>query len=181
MKKALFVVIGAAVIVTGCKKEQEERATVFYPDAEVVDGVYTMPYYHVCDTDTVGDNIYVYEITREANDSLPMVVDDWGTSKDNTISLTLSRNGHRYYSRTFTKQLFQSSLDTSFYAHSILDGIRFLRTVKGQGMVFSLAISQPNSDMTMAFSVTVADDGNVSFAKEEVMDVDLDDEQAPAY
>ncbi len=177
----MLVAACAVVVLFSCKKGKEEATPVVYPDVVLEDGVYTMPSYHVSDADTVGSDIYAYDIVREANDSLPMVTNDWGTTKDNEITLTLMRNGHKYYSHTFTKRMFQSSIDTSFYAHSILDGIRFLRNEKGQGMVFSLAVSEPNSDMGVAFAVTVSDDGNVSFAKEDIMDVDLDDEQAPAY
>ncbi len=181
MRKAFIVAACAAVVLFSCKKVKEVAPTVVYPDVVLEDGVYTMPNYHVSDADTVGSDIYTYDIVREANDSLPMVTNDWGTTKDNEITLTLARNGRQYYSHTFTKRMFQSSIDASLYESSILDGIRFLRNEKGQGMVFSLAVSEPNSDMGVAFAVTVSDDGNVSFAKEDIMDVDLDDEQAPAY
>ncbi len=177
----MFVAACAAMVLFSCKKGQEEATPVVYTEVELEDGVYTMPSYHVSDADTLGSDIYTYDIVREANDSLPMVTNDWGTTKDNEITLTLTRNGRQYYTHKFTKRMFQSSIDASFYAHSILDGIRFLRNEKGQGMVFSLAVSEPNSDMGVAFAVTIADDGSVSFAKNDIMDVDLDDEQAPAY
>ncbi len=181
MRKGLLVAACVVLVMFGCKKGKEEATPVVYPDVVLEDGVYTLPNYHVSGADTVGSDIYTYDIVREPDDSLPMVTNDWGTTKDNTITLTLTRNGRKYYSQMFTKRMFQSSIDASLYESSILDGIRFLRNEKGQGMVFSLAVSEPNSDMGMAFAVTVADDGNVSFAKEDIMDVDLDDEQAPAY
>ncbi len=177
----MLVAACVAMVMAGCKKGKEEATPVVYPDVVLEDGVYTLPNYHVSGADTVGSDIYTYDIVREPDDSLPMVTNDWGTTKDNTITLTLTRNGRKYYSQMFTKRMFQSSIDASLYESSILDGIRFLRNEKGQGMVFSLAVSEPNSDMGMAFAVTVVDDGNVSFAKEDIMDVDLDDEQAPAY
>ena len=129
--------------------------------------------YHHEDTLRVGRHLYAYDILRQPCDSLPSVRDDMGEEyRDNTIRLKLRRDGEPYFVYTFTKQTFRSSLDPGFYAHSILDGLRFMREEPGKGLVFTFSVSYPNSDMSIPFSLTVADNGTYSFVRDDVMDVE---------
>ena len=90
--------------------------------------------------------------------------------KDNTIRLTLRRNGSVYFDKTFTKATFAQSIDKDFYNNAILDGIRFLRVEPGQGLIFSFAVSYPDSDMSVPFLMTISDAGAFSFIKDENLD-----------
>ncbi len=183
MKREMMAALAlSALVATGCHKANDkEDETAHYSETAMEERVYSLPDYHCSDSVRVGGNLYTYDILRRACDSLPKVEDELGVSVDNTIRLTLTRNGHTYYSQTFTKRMFQSSIDATFYGRSILDGIRYTGGEAGKGLTFSVAVSEPNSDMTIPFALTVADNGGVSFVKEEVMDVELQDEQTQAY
>ncbi len=165
-----------ALLLVGCHKDKEETQTE-REGTEAEEQIYSMPDYRSHEEVKMGGRVYAYNIERTASDSLPLVKDELGGAKDNVVRLRLSRDGHTYYNRTLTKELFRSSMDENFYEHSILDGIRFVRAEAGRGLVFSLSVSEPGSDMTVPFSMTVADDGSVSFAKEEIMDVEIEDGQ----
>ncbi len=177
MKKVIWVVaVVAALPLVGCHRDKEAAQTE-REGMETEEQIYSMPDYRSHEEVTLGGRVYAYNIERTASDSLPLVKDELGGAKDNVVRLTLSRDGRTYYHSTLTKELFRSSMDENFYEHSILDGIRFVRAEAGRGLVFSLSVSEPGSDMTVPFSMTVADDGTVSFAKEEIMDVEIEDGQ----
>ncbi|MCD8266760.1 MAG: DUF4738 domain-containing protein [Prevotellaceae bacterium] len=172
----LAVILLAGLLAASCHKTKEQEQQEEPPQEELEESVYAMPDYHVYESVRVGKNEYTYDIMRQASDSLPLVEDELRSSKDNAITLRLAKNGKVYYNDTFTKRMFRSSMDESFYSLSILDGIRFVSAEAGRGLTFSVGVSVPNSDMTMPFTLTVADDGSVSFVKDEVLDVDLSDE-----
>jgi len=108
---------------------------------------------------------------RTPCDSLSKVKDDMEDFYlDNTIQLTLCRDGNVYFDKKFTKATFAASIDKDFYANAILDGIRFLKVEPGQGLVFSFAVSYPDSDMSVPFLMTISDQGTYTFVKNENLD-----------
>ncbi|MCD7721059.1 MAG: DUF4738 domain-containing protein [Prevotellaceae bacterium] len=177
----LAVILLAGLLAASCHKTKEQEQQTEPLEAEPEERVYAMPDYHVYESVTVGKNEYTYDIMRKASDSLPLIEDELGAAKDNTITLRLTKNGKEYYNDTLTKRMFRSSMDDSFYSQSILMGIRFVSAEAGRGLTFSVGVSEPNSDMTIPFTLTVADNGSVSFVKDEVLDVDLPDKQTSAY
>lgn len=161
----------AAAMLSGCKEKKTEKDTWTAPQYETK--VHQMPDYHLTDSTQAGNHTYMYEITRMASDSLPKVKDDLDDFfADNTIRLTLRRDGATYFDKTFTKNVFASSIDKMFLQNSILDGIRFVRAEAGQGLTFSFAVSYPESDMSVPFLVTVDDSGAFSFVKDDNLDVE---------
>ncbi len=179
---AIVAVITAMALLAlaGCGKTKEEKDETA-PSAGIgEERVYALPDYHCHDSARVGSSLYTYDIVRHASDSLPMVEDELGASADNTIRLTLTRNGREYCCLTLTKAMFRHSMDEAFYGRSILDGIRFASAEAGKGLTFSVSVSEPDSDMSIPFALTVADDGSVSFVKEEIMDVEPPDGQMPS-
>ncbi len=169
-KTGVGLMVFLGLMATGCRRGGGEAKAPVQPEDETAERVEELPEMHVEEEVRVGGKVYTYEIVRRPSDSLPVVHDELGATKDNIMRITLSLGGRRYYMRTLTKALFRSSLDSSFYAVSILDGIRFVRAEAGRGLVFSLSVSEPNSDMVVPFSMTVSDDGTVSFAKADLMD-----------
>jgi len=174
MKQILFpvIVFYCAFFCVGCRQSSSDK-TKFSTPEKVEASVFRMPDYHRFDSVTVGTTLYTYDILRLASDSLPSVTYENGEeAKDNTIRLILTRNGRTYFGHTFTKSTFSSALDEDFYSRSILDGIRFVSAEAGRGLTFFFSVSEPNSDMTVPFSLTVGDDGAYTFERTEIMDLE---------
>ena len=167
--RLLALSVLAAMLLVACEKKKTERDIWVMPEHEVI--TRRMPDLRLTDSTVCGSNTYTYEIERVPNDSLPKVTDDMDDLFcDNTIRLTLHRNGTLYFDRTFTKSIFASSIDDNFYQNAILDGIRFMKAETGQGLTFSFAVSYPESDMSVAFLLTITDQGTYSFVKDDNLD-----------
>lgn len=163
-----------AWVLSSCGNSKKKEDVWVAPEHESV--TREMPELHVLDSTKTGNHRYTYEILRTATDSLPKVKDDMDDFyRDNTIRLTLWRDGAKYFDKTFTKAVFASSIDEPFYQNAILDGIRFLQAEPGQGLTFSFAVSYPESDMSMPFLLTVTDQGTFSFVKDDNLDVEKGD------
>lgn len=176
MKKAKYswALVLLAVILTACGKRETKEDTWTAPDTETV--IRQLPDLRLTDSVRSGAHVYVYNIERVASDSLPTVRDDMDDLyRDNVIRLVLSRDGQCYFDRKFTKDTFAASLDKKFYKGAILDGIRFLRAEPGAGLLFSFAVSFPDSDMSVPFLMTITDAGAFSFVKDENLDREDDD------
>mgnify|MGYP002623553378 CR=1 FL=1 len=166
---SLFLLLFALAILSSCGSKDTKKDAWVMPEHEVV--TRQMPELSLTDSITVGTRQYTYSILRTPSDSLQKVRDDMGDLYlDNTIRLTLHRNGALYFDKTFTKETFSHNIDEEFYANAILDGIRFLRAEPGQGLIFSFAVSYPDSDMSVPFLMTIADSGSFTFVKDENLD-----------
>ena len=173
----LYFLSIAVVILAACGSKSEKKDTWVAPEHEVV--TRQMPELQLTDSTKMGGHTFVYSILRTPCDSLDKVKDDMDDLYlDNTIRLTLRRDGAVFFDRTFTKATFAGSIDKAFYHNAILDGIRFLRAEEGQGLVFSFAVSYPDSDMSVPFIMTISEQGTFSFVKDENLDHDEDD---PVY
>ena len=167
--KLCVLVALSALVMTGCGNKNTKQDAWVAPVHEVV--TRQMPDLELTDSVRLGNRQYVYDILRTPCDSLSKVKDDTGDLYlDNTIRLTLRRDGVVFFDKTFTKETFASSIDKEFYDNAILDGIRFLRAEPGQGLVFSFAVSYPDSDMSVPFLMTITDGGSYSFVKDENLD-----------
>lgn len=154
---------------TSCGGNKKDKDAWVAPEHEVV--TRSMPTLSLTDSLKTGGHKYVYTILREASDSLPKVKDDMeDLYMDNTIRLTIKRDGTKYFNKEFTKETFIKSIDKSFYQGAILDGIRFMNYEAGQGLVFSFAVSYPDSDMSVPFLMTISDNGSFTFVKNENLD-----------
>ncbi len=179
-KKHLVIpVLGLAMLSTSCgnKETQTETPTVEVQQEE--SSITRMSTYEFRDSATIGSHLYVYSIVRQADENLPAVTDEMGdTFADNSIQLRISKDGNTYFDQRITKRNFDSKLDKEFLANSILDGVRFMKAEAGRGLTFSFSVSYPESDMTCPFSVTITDDGNMWIVKDEVMDLEGEDDDA---
>ena len=111
------------------------------------------------------------DILRMADDSLQMVKDETGQKfVDNRITLRIIRaDGTTFFSRTFTKDTFDSLLDDDYRHTGILEGIVFDR-VDGDHVLFAGSVSHPQTDEYIPFIITVDKEGVMGIRH----DVDLD-------
>ena len=173
MRKTFFRFAAPSLLVilllSACGNKEQKSDAWEAPEHEVV--TRQLPDLALTDSVKNAGRTYVYSILRTPSDSLPQVTDDMDDKyKDNTIRLTLRRDGNEYFNKTFTKATFAQSIDKEFYSNAILDGIRFIRVEPGQGLVFSFAVSYPDSDMSVPFLMTIADNGSFTFVKDENLD-----------
>jgi len=135
---------------SGCGSKSVKQETWVAPEHEAI--TRQMPDLELTDSTTLGGHTYVYSILRTPCDSLEKVKDDMDDLYlDNTIRLTLHRDGAVYFDHTFTKATFAPSIDKGFY-------------------VFSFAVSYPDSDMSIPFLMTITDQGTFTFVKDENLD-----------
>lgn len=175
IKTKELILLLCVVVLTGCGTRQERMG--YEAVAKHEPEVRHMPEYGLTDSTEAYGHKYVYEINRTASETLPMVKDDmedWFA--DNEIRLQIWRDGREMFDKVFTKEVFRDGLDNNFYQQSILDGIRFVRVEKGQGMVFSMSISYPESDMSVPFLLTITDAGGFSFVKDDNLDMEGEDD-----
>ena len=176
MKKNFYFyfLLLTSLLLFSCGSKEKKQDVWVAPEHEVV--TRQMPELELTDSVESSGHMYVYNILRTPCDSLDKVKDDMDDLYfDNTIRLTLHRDGAVYFDRTFTKATFAQSIDKGFYENAILDGIRFLRAEPGQGLVFSFAVSYPDSDMSVPFIMTITNQGTYSFVKDENLDHEEDD------
>ena len=172
MKNIRFwILLGMGTLLIACGNNEKKQDAWVAPEHETV--TREMPELSVTDSLQSGGHTYAYHILRTACDSLPKVKDDMDDLyRDNTIRLTLQRDGQVYFDKTFTKSTFAQSIEEEFYRNAILDGIRFIRAQAGQGLVFSFTVSYPESDMSHPFLLTVTDQGTFSFVKDDNLDME---------
>lgn len=167
--KLWMVLAVSAMVLASCGNRNKNQDGWVAPEHEVV--TRQMPDLQLTDSVRMGGKQYVYDILRTPSDSLDKVKDDMeDLYLDNTIRLTIRRDGAVFFDRTFTKATFAASIDKSFYQNAILDGIRFIKAEPGQGLIFSFAVSYPDSDMSVPFLMTIADGGSYTFVKDENLD-----------
>jgi hypothetical protein len=114
---------------------------------------------------------YRVEVSRTANDSLPMVKDETGqTFVDNRISVTVRRaDGSVAISKTFTKASFDAYIDAHFRQDGILEGLVFDKA-DGERLEFAASVCLPQTDEYIPLKVTIDNFGNVSIEKDSEMD-----------
>lgn len=131
--------------------------------------------YDLTDSVMMGSHLFVYNIHREADDSLKAVIDENGDKfVDNYYDLTVLRDGVDFFRRRFTKASFGSQLDDSFLKNGILDGFRFMTAQEGK-LTFGVCVSFPESDMSEPFVLTVGPDGSFTLEPDNAPDIEEED------
>jgi len=131
--------------------------------------------YDLTDSVTLGNHLFVYNIHREADDSLKVVVDENGDKfVDNYYDLTIQKDGGNFFRRRFTKASFGSQLDDNFRKNGILDGFRFMSAKEGM-LTFGVCVSFPESDMSEPFVLTVGPDGSFTLEPDTAPDIEEED------
>ena len=163
MKKHIIMLAATALFMAACGKggnnqdAADKQETAQQEEANIV---HRLPDLHVEDTCRMGGSTYTWVIDRKAVDSLGIVEDDMGFRyADNMVKIVVHRNGGLLYSGKFLKSDVMHSLDHDFYSKSILDGCRFLEAKDGV-LIFSLAVSYPESDMSHPFKLHIDSDGH---------------------
>lgn len=176
MKNSFFLAPAMLLLLAcGGNKDKQDEAQAESQRVEAT--VHQLPRYALKDSVKCGNHVFTYDILREASDSLAPAHDDQlGDTRDNTIRLLIQRDGQQIFLRTFTKAFFRSSLGDAFYKRAILDGIRFRNADAARGLTFVLSVSEPDSDVSMPFAVTISPDGAVSVQQETLDYVDEENE-----
>lgn len=179
MKKAHFTLLTAAALTiqTACRNtsnapvEESHQNEYETPDDQPT-GIQRMNTYDFTDTVVISGHTYIYNIHREASDSLPTVSDDFGTSfADNIYHINIRRDGGQFYSHSFTKAAFVNMLTAEMKKHGVLDGMRCDTTL--DGLCFAASISQPQSDLYQPFIITVAPDASTAITRDTRDEMDL--------
>ena len=107
---------------TAKQGEQRNEAGVLLNDVKSLDGAQSLQTSKTDITFQYKDIDYNSLIIRTPDESLPKVKSEMGDLyMDNSIELTLLRNGQNFYSKKFTKKDFASIIDAAFLKKSILE------------------------------------------------------------
>ena len=107
-----------------------------------------------------------------------MVKDETGQKYyDNIISLTITRDdGSTFFSRTFTKQAFDSCLDDDYRNTGILEGLVFDKVSNGT-LRFAASVSHPGTDEYIPIVLTIDRFANVSIKRDTQLDTSSEEEE----
>ena len=125
---------------------------------------------------------YQVEISRVADDSLPMLKDDNGQEYvDNKIDLNIKRqDGSSFFRQTFTKGSFVAYLEEPFRKSGQLTNIRF-DEVDNSAMEFMVVIGLPDAadDLFVPLELIVDRQGSIKIELNndmDMLDYDVDDD-----
>ena len=170
--KLTIALLTATTLIAGCKEKKQmqdiiaQRVEIKQPSGPVS----MQPYNDTRNINWLGKT-YRVEVSRTANDSLPMVKDETGqTFVDNRISVTVRRaDGSVAISKTFTKASFDAYIDAHFRQDGILEGLVFDKA-DGERLEFAASVCLPQTDEYIPLKVTIDNFGNVSIEKDSEMD-----------
>lgn len=129
-------------------------------------------YEHV-DSISQNGHCYEYKITREADDSLGIVVDAEGfRSLDNYITLDIKRDGAPMFSKRFTRRAFKIGISDQEFSQYVLMNMVFDR-ITTSGLQFIVSVGAGSSDdMFVQYALTVGADGSTNIEPHEMFDED---------
>lgn len=163
----------AGLLLSACHSSQKERqdaSAAAIEDSIAKAGPQRMQVSDIKTTITYQGKDYQSAVRRQPDESLPIVVNEQGEKfVDNRISLRLTCNGQVVVSKVFTKETFASLVDARFLKYSILEGLVFDKTTP-EGILYAASICYPQTDLYIPLRITVTADGQVSLAKEDLME-----------
>ena len=162
----------AALLCCNCGGESKPAESGYheYEKPDTTSSVQEMKDYHYSAEVKVGQTQYLYDIVREANDTLPLVAgDDGARYADNYIRLRVNCGGKEIFNKVFTKDHFKDYLEKDFISRSILEGMAFDRVEDGK-LRFAASVCYPASDIYIPLSITIAPDGSFKIEKDEILD-----------
>lgn len=113
---------------------------------------------------------YQSSVLRQPDESLPMVKNEQGEKfVDNRITLRLTCGGKQIVDKVFTKESFSSLVDAKFMQYAILEGLVFDQTTP-QGIIYAASVCYPQSDLYVPIRLTISSGGNISMAREELLE-----------
>ncbi|MDE5676925.1 DUF4738 domain-containing protein [Phocaeicola sp.] len=179
MKQVYFLFIVALVVMSGCGGKENtsankvEQLMFQIESVDSVTGVQRMRVSRVDESIVSNGKKYHLFIERAPSDSLPNVRSDMGLFADNRAIVRISReNGHRVFSKIFTKYSFSEFLKPTNFPHYVLEGIVFdeEKTQAGENIVLAASVTFPQTDMYVPFSITITPEGKMSILKSEDME-----------
>lgn len=169
MKKVTFaacaLTLAAGLAACGDRKPdnaaatQEEAGQTANPDEP-----YAVPGQTNTYSARLGGNSYEITVSREADKQLPSVTDDLGKKfYDNRVSVSVTRNGEAFFSRSYTKEAFADFLTPAESQGTVLLGMAY-DSEKSDGHAIRLGaqIGQVGIEEGPAFSVEIPLDGSAS-------------------
>ena len=114
---------------------------------------------------------YQYTLDRAADKSLPTVKNELGQPYyDNSITLSVKRDGEVFFARKFTKEAFANFLSDDYKTNASLLGLAFDRAAD-DGLHFGAMVGYAGTEEGgMLFTVVLAADGSVSIIRGEQPD-----------
>lgn len=109
------------------------------------------------DTLSLGQHQYRYVVTREANDSLPLVKDRFGDPyQDNCVTLVIDRDGASWLTTSFTKENFATAAPVGARLEQMILGGMAFNKATAAGFVFGAILNVPGDEEGgLAFKVTI--------------------------
>ena len=173
MKKIFLILLlsNFLIFLFSCTPQKTETQETTQTE-QTSNEVRSLPDYAYTDSLMQGSHKVVYNITSEADEELPEVVDEDGVKyKDNRFSLVITKDGRTLFSRSFSKADFRSLLSKDFQKYGIMDGMRFNHAEEGK-LYFNTCVSLPDSDMSCPFLLTIGPDGSYTITPDTTIDED---------
>ena len=173
MKNIVYMLACVSVLfLSACSSKSKDGSDmqVLMQDSTEVAGPQRMQVSDVKTTFTYKGKEYRSSVVRQPDESLPVVTDEQGGKFiDNRITLRIMSGGKQVVDKVFTKESFASLVDARFMKYAILEGLVFDQTTPG-GMIYAASVCYPQSDLYVPIRLTITADGNISMAKEELME-----------
>lgn len=169
MKYTLFIIASSLCLLAGCKSAEKQETEVVEDQISLGPQRHVMERYHL--RDSIEGTSIVFTIHREADSTLAVVKDEFGdTYVDNYYQLTISKGGAEFFSHRFTKQSF-SNLSDGLRSATIFDGFRYVGREDGK-IQFSVCLSEPDSDLSVPYLLSVGPDGSYTISPDNTPDLD---------
>lgn len=179
MKNAKYIFLTLlAALLTACTssspktEEQDPELIQFEQERMLKNEIARLGDYTMTDSVSGGGHRYQYTITRTALDSVGVVTDEDGyRAYDNTISLSILRDGALFYHSTLTRSLFRPYLSADDYNQFILMNAVF-EHVLGDGLRFivSLGDGAANGDVFVQYALDLHGDGTTTISTHEMFE-----------
>jgi hypothetical protein len=171
-KQIVLIAMAGLAVMSGCK-EKKQTQDIIAPRVEAVKPsgpVRMQPYSDTRDVQWLGKE-YKVEVSRVANDSLPLVKDETGQKfVDNSITVVVRRaDGSVAISKKFTKADFESYVDPGYRKAGILEGLVFDKVDDTQ-LEFAASVSLPQTDEYIPLEVKIDNFGHVKIERDSDMD-----------
>lgn len=118
-----------AALLTACgekKSEPAAQAPAVSGQSAEADAPYSDPVQENRTTVTLGGSKYEVTVRREPDKDLPVVQDEFGGKYcDNRVSVTVTRDGAEFFSKSFTKEAFADFLTEAETKGTVLLGMAF--------------------------------------------------------
>ena len=172
---AATLALVAGLVACGDKKENQDDNYGFDSPQRTEDNhntVIRLSAVHLKDSVRMSGNCYTYAIERMPMDSVIITDEEGYKTQDNSILLTIQKNGTPFFERRFTRSAFHIHVDDSYYQQCILLGMNFDRTTD-YGLRFIASIGKgADSEDYKPYAVTVGADGSINITEHDLYEDD---------